>query len=264
MLILGYIGALIVGGVLGMLGGGGSVLTVPILVYVLKIDPILATTYSLFIVGISSLVGAVKNAQKKRIEYKLGIKFAIPTLTAVFLTRKYILPAIPETLFEHENLKISKDIGIMLLFAIVMLVSSYYMIKRKRQRKGKRKQIGLFLIALIGILIGVIAGIVGAGGGFLITPTLVLFLDLRMKRAVATSLLIVSIQALIGFTGGLDDLEINWFFLTSFSLISIAGIFIGVYINNFVKEAKLKRGFGWFVLVMGISIILLEVFVSTS
>lgn len=259
MLALGYIGALLTGLVLGLLGGGGSILTVPILVYLLKIDPVTATAYSLFIVGVSALFGAVRNAQKGMINYKTGVIFAIPTIISVFLTRKVIVPAIPDVLFETDSFSITKNFGIMVLFAIVMLFASYSMIKTRKNREStETKNINILTLSILGLVIGVIAGLVGAGGGFLIIPALVLIAKLQMKEAVATSLMIIAVQSLIGFTGSIGNVTIDWSFLIIFSGISVAGIFTGIYLNRFIEGPKLKKGFGWFVLVMGVYILLRE------
>ena len=258
--IFGYIGALFIGIVLGLIGGGGSILTVPILVYLLFVNPVTATAYSLFVVGVSSLVGAVRNIQKGLVDFKTAIVFAIPAFIAVYTTRKYLVPAIPENLFSMGDFMITKNIGIMLFFAIVMLVASVSMIRNKRDDKEKNSEVSYNypLIIVEGVLVGVITGIVGAGGGFLIIPALVLLAKLPMKKAVATSLLIIAIKSLIGFIGDVENLDIDWTFLLIFTSISVVGIFLGIYFSNFIEGKKLKKGFGWFVLIMGIYIIYKE------
>lgn len=259
--LLGYLGALIIGLVLGLIGGGGSVLTVPILVYILNINPVTATAYSLFVVGTSALVGAVRNAQKGMVDFRTAIVFAIPALTTVFLTRKFLVPAIPDVIFTTETFTLTKDIAIMIFFAIIMLLASYSMIKGRKEDNDKvpeKVNYNYPMIVIEGIVVGVLTGIVGAGGGFLIIPALVLLAKLPMKKAVATSLLIIAIKSLIGFLGDLDNVSIDWTFLLLFSGISIGGIFIGIYLNNFIDGKKLKKGFGWFVLIMGVYIVLKE------
>lgn len=116
--IFGYIGALLIGVVLGLIGGGGSILTVPVLVYLLFINPVTATAYSLFVVGVSSLVGAIRNIQKGLVDFRTAIVFAIPAFIAVYVTRKYLVPAIPEELFSVGDFLVTKNIGIMIFFAI--------------------------------------------------------------------------------------------------------------------------------------------------
>lgn len=258
--LLGYLGAFFIGVVLGLIGGGGSILTVPILVYLLYINPVTATAYSLFVVGISALVGAIRNMQKGLVDFRTAIVFAIPAFIAVYSTRKYLVPAIPEELFYVGDFLITKDIGIMLFFAIVMLVASISMIKSKRGDSEVTDGVSYNypLIIIEGLVVGVLTGIVGAGGGFLIIPALVLLAKLPMKKAVATSLLIIAIKSLIGFLGDVENLEIDWAFLLIFSGLSILGIFFGIYLTKFIEGKKLKKGFGWFVLIMGIYIIFKE------
>lgn len=258
--ILGYIGALFIGLVLGLIGGGGSILTVPILVYLLYINPVTATAYSLFVVGVTSLVGALKNIQKGLVDFRTAIVFAIPAFIAVYVTRKYIVPAIPEQLFSISDFIVTKNIAIMLFFAIIMLLASFSMIRNGNLNEtvSEKAVYNYPLIIVEGILVGLITGIVGAGGGFLIIPALVLLAKLPMKKAVATSLLIIAIKSLIGFIGDVENLDIDWMFLLWFSGFSVVGIFIGTYLSNFIEGKKLKKGFGWFVLIMGIYIIYKE------
>ncbi|WP_418514185.1 sulfite exporter TauE/SafE family protein [Corallibacter sp.] len=258
--VFGYIGAMFIGVVLGLIGGGGSILTVPILVYLLFVNPVTATAYSLFVVGISSLVGAIRNIQKGLVDFKTAIVFAIPAFIAVYITRKYVVPAIPENLFSIGDFTVTKDIGIMLFFAVIMLIASVSMIKNKREAEREISEVSYNypLIIIEGVVVGVITGIVGAGGGFLIIPALVLLAKLPMKKAVATSLLIIAIKSLIGFIGDVENLDIDWTFLLIFTFISVLGIFLGIYLSNFIEGKKLKKGFGWFVLIMGIYIIYKE------
>lgn len=260
-LVLGYVGALAIGVVLGLIGGGGSILTVPVLVYLMGVQPVLATAYSLFIVGTTSLVGAVKNLKKGLVDLKTAVVFAIPAFIAVYTTRKFLVPAIPEEIVTIGDFTLTKDVGIMIFFAVIMLLASVSMI---RGRKGdtldtdSEVSYNYPMIVIEGAVVGVLTGIVGAGGGFLIIPALVLLAKLPMKKAVATSLLIIAIKSLIGFIGDVENLEIEWTFLLSFSAVSVAGIFLGIWLNRFIPGAKLKKAFGWFVLVMGVYILIKE------
>lgn len=258
--VLGYICALIIGVVLGLIGGGGSILTVPVFVYLLSINPVTATAYSLFVVGISALVGALRNIQKKLVDFRTAIVFAIPAFIAVYVTRKYIVPAIPDELLRIGDFMLTKDVGIMVFFAIIMLVAAYSMIRNKKETVDPEAEVHFNypLIIIEGFVIGVLTGLVGAGGGFLIIPALVLLAKLPMKKAVATSLLIIAIKSLIGFVGDIETMAIDWIFLLSFSAVSILGIFLGVWLNKFIDGKKLKKAFGWFVLVMGVYIIIKE------
>ncbi|TNF00561.1 MAG: sulfite exporter TauE/SafE family protein [Bacteroidetes bacterium] len=257
--VFGYAGALLIGVVLGLIGGGGSILTVPVFVYILGVDPILATAYSLFVVGVSAAVGAFRNAQKGMVDFRTGIVFAIPAFIAVFLTRKFLVPAIPEHLFNLGDLEITREIGIMVFFGLIMLAASYSMIKGRKEEEGEKEiHYNYPMILLEGSVVGVLTGIVGAGGGFLIIPALVLLAGLPMKRAVATSLMIISVKSLIGFLGDVQTMPIEWPFLLVFTGISVVGIFLGIFLNKFIDGRKLKKGFGWFVLLMGVYIITKE------
>jgi len=249
-----------VGVVLGLIGGGGSILTVPVLVYLFSLNPIVATGYSLFVVGTSALVGAIRNMKKKLVDFKTAFIFATPAFIAVFLTRRFIIPAIPENLYSFGHFILTKNIAIMVFFAIVMLAASITMITNKNPEleHGVKVSYNYPLIILQGIFLGFVTGAVGAGGGFLIIPALVILAKLPMKKAVATSLLIIAINSLIGFTGDIATLNIDWTFLLLFTAISIVGIFIGIRLNTFIDGKKLKKGFGWFVLLMGIYIIYKE------
>lgn len=260
MEVLGYFGAILIGLVLGLIGGGGSILTVPIFVYILGISPVVSTAYSLFVVGSAALVGAVRNSQKGMVDFKTGIIFSIPAFLAVYLTRRYLVTAIPDELFSFGDFVVTKDVGIMIFFALIMLLASVSMI-RGRKDAGEDEEIkyNYPLIIIEGFVVGVLTGIVGAGGGFLIIPALVLLAKLPMKKAVATSLMIISIKSLIGFIGDVQNIEIDWPFLLSFTSLAVGGIFIGLYLNKFIDGKKLKKGFGWFVLVMGVYIVLKEI-----
>ena len=260
--ILGYIGAFVVGLVLGLSGGGGSIITVPVMVYLIGLNPVTATAYSLFVVGSTSTIGAIQNFRKHLIDFKTGIIFAIPAFTVVYLTRRYLVPAIPKTVFTVNNFIVTKDIFIMAFFAIIMILASLSMISSKREivTSDLKLTINIPSLIAIGIIVGLLTGIVGAGGGFLIIPALVLLAKLPMKKAIGTSLFIISINSLIGFTGDLHNRIIDWSFLLIFTAISILGIIVGVYTSKFISGTKLKKGFGWFTLVVAIYIIYRELF----
>lgn len=262
--LIGYVLAVFVGITLGMLGSGGSILSVPILVYVMGIEPTLATAYSLFIIGTTSLVGGIQKAKQKLVDFKKVAVFGIPAVISVFITRKVIVPSIPDVIFSTENFTLNKSILIMIVFAIVMIFTSVRMIKPLKERNiSVSKKLNYNKIVILGILIGLISGFVGAGGGFLIVPTLLYFARTSMKMAVGTSLFIVSSQSLIGFMGDIiGSQNIDWNLLQFFTIASIIGIFIGNFISKKVEDEKLKISFGWFVLSMGIYIIIKELFWS--
>ncbi|WP_025761877.1 sulfite exporter TauE/SafE family protein [Dyadobacter tibetensis] len=263
MEIIGYIASLFIGISLGLIGGGGSILTVPVLVYLLGVDPVQATAYSLFIVGLTSLVGAWPKYRQGLVDTKTAIIFGIPAIAAVYATRKYLVPAIPDALFSVGQFEVSKSIFIMVLFAILMLAASVSMIREKKEECvdcEENLQYNYPIILLEGILVGTLTGLVGAGGGFLIIPALVLLSKLPMKKAVGTSLLIIGAKSLIGFTGDLSNSQMNWMLLGSITFLAIIGFFAGNALSKKVSAQKLKGGFGWFVLAMGLYIIVKELF----
>lgn len=260
-LLLGYFLAVLVGISLGLIGSGGSILSVPILVYVLHVEPVLATGYSLFIVGVSALVGGIQKAKQQLVDFKKVALFGIPTIIAVFLTRNFIVPAIPEVLVELNSFRLTKSVFIMLVFAVVMIIASIRMIKSNVPKTSEDNQpIRLISIVFQGLWIGLVAGFVGAGGGFLIIPALYFLAKIPMKKAIGTSLFIIAFQSLIGFLGDLNRTPaIDWNLLLGFTFASVIGIFIGNYLSKFISGEKLKTSFGWFVLLMGIYIILKEI-----
>jgi uncharacterized membrane protein YfcA len=255
---LGYIGALIVGLVLGLIGGGGSILTVPLLVYLLGYNPVVATAYSLFVVGTSSMVGTYQKHKKGLVDFRTGLAFSFPSFIAVYLSRRYLVPGIPDTLFSIGNYTLSKDMGIMVFFAIIMLLAGFSMIKKGKHEDTLSTSQPYYKTFVQGLIIGTITGIIGAGGGFLYVPALVIWANIPMKKAVGTSLIIVTINSLIGFIGDVQTLDIEWAFLLIFTGISILGIIVGVFLSKFVSSSKLKKSFGVFVLLMAVYIMYKE------
>jgi len=263
MEIVGYIASLVIGISLGLIGGGGSILTVPVLVYLFKCEPVIATSYSLFIVGLSSLVGVIPKYKQGMVNLKTAIIFGIPSIAAVFATRKFIIPQIPKEVFAIGDFVITKSILMMVLFAVLMVFASVSMIRDKRKNaaaENGEQKFNYPVIILEGAVVGILTGLVGAGGGFLIIPALVLLSKLPMKQAVGTSLLIIAAKSLIGFTGDLSNYIMDWKLLLTVSAIAVAGIFVGDALSKKIDGNKLKKGFGWFVLVMGVYIIVKELF----
>lgn len=259
MEIAGYLAAGLIGLALGLIGGGGSILTVPVLVYLFGIDMTTASAYSLFIVGATSLVGSWQKYRAGLVELKTALVFGLPSIAAVYLTRANLVPAIPEVVADWGFLLLSRDLLLLLIFAVLMVFAAVSMI-RPGKAKTAAPETGFRygLILLEGSVVGVLTGLVGAGGGFLIIPALVLFTGLSMKMAVGTSLVIIAAKSLLGFTGDLSHLQPDWTLLLSVTALAIVGIFVGNSLANKMDGEKLKRGFGWFVLVMGVYILLKE------
>ena len=260
MHIAGYLASVLIGISLGLIGGGGSILTVPVLVYLFGVDAILATTYSLFVVGATSTVGSISYFKKGLINLKTGFFFGIPSIAAVLLTRAYVVPAIPQQIFNLGGFTLTKSILMMLLFALLMILASFSMIKKNKGNKPLivKKDTPILIALLQGVGVGIVTGLIGAGGGFLIIPVLVNMLKLPMKTAVGTSLFIIAINSLAGFFFSLNDQHIQWPFLLIIAVIAIAGILIGSVLSAKIDGKKLKPAFGWFVLVMGIYILIKE------
>ncbi len=261
---MGYIAALFIGISLGLIGGGGSILTVPVLVYLFGINPVLSTSYSLFVVGSTSLVGAFNNYLKGLVRIKTALLFGLSSITTVFLTRKFLIPVIPEHIANLGGFNITAPIVTMVLFAILMVAASISMIKSPKKKTDEafvnNQKLNLPKLLMYGVAIGIATGLLGAGGGFLLIPTLVLLVKLPMKEAVGTSLFIIALNSLIGFTGDIGHFTMDWLFLFKITTIAIAGIFVGSLIGKKISGDKLKKGFGWFVLVMGFYILAKEIF----
>lgn len=261
MIIAGYFAAALIGLSLGLIGGGGSILTVPVLVYLFGIDAVTATAYSLFVVGATSLVGAFPKYKEGLVDLKTAVIFGAPSILAVYFTRAYLVPFIPDQVLTVGDFELTKRLLLMGLFALLMVFASISMIRNKKpvvQAAGGEQGFKYGLILLEGAMVGVLTGLVGAGGGFLIIPALVLFTGLPMKKAVGTSLLIIAAKSLIGFTGDLGGLQPDWQLLLIVTGIAIIGIIAGNRLARQIDGNKLKVGFGWFVLVMGIYILIKE------
>jgi len=252
--IIGYLGAILMGISLGLIGGGGSILTVPILVYLFGVNAELSTAYSLFIVGLTSLFGSFSHMRMGNIHWRTAIVFGIPSIISVYLTRHYLVPVIPNPIFGG----LSKDLAILIFFAIIMVAASYSMIRKGKPKMADETEVSFNypMILAEGFIVGMVTGLVGAGGGFLIIPALVLLAKLPMKQAVGTSLMIIASKSLLGFLGDLGrGADIDWVFMLTFSAIAVVGIFSGAALSKKVSGDKLKPAFGWFVLIMGIYII---------
>ncbi len=254
------------GVILGVIGGGGSILTVPILVYLMGIEADVATGYSLLIVGATAALGTIAYFKNGLVDVKASILFAIPSIIAVYLSRAYLMPSIPDELLTAP-IQINKNTAIMVLFALLMLSSAALMLRKTYKseaatsadaitpkKMGQGAKIGLIMFE--GAVVGVVTGILGAGGGFLIIPALVLFLNMPMKNAVGSSLFIIALKSLLGFTGDLQagielDLSLIAFMLTA----TCAGMIVSTIIAKKVKGTALQKFFAFFTLIIAIIII---------
>ncbi len=262
MEILGYCLSLLIGLLLGLVGSGGSILAVPVLVYVVHIQATEATGCSLFVVGVSALIGSLQGVREKLIDLSIAIYFGLPSVLSVFVMRRFVMPNLPNILFQIGGFTIHKNLFIMLVFALLMLLAASKMIRKPSSPTAIKN--GLFnrnTLILRGFAVGILTGFVGVGGGFLIIPTLVFSARLQMKNAVATSLIIIACNALIGFAGSIGKLHINWSFLLLFTSFAVIGILFGQFLSKKMSNEKLKPAFGWFVLAMGIYILVKEILI---
>lgn len=262
MEVIGYIASVCIGLILGMLGGGGSILTIPILVYLFHIDAVTASAYSLFIVGFTSLIGAIPKYRDHFVNLRTGIVFGIPSILSIFITRKWIVPAIPETVFQLNGFIISKRFVLLGLFSLLMILAAVSILKNKKEPTREDHTDRFSLLILEGLIIGFLTGIVGAGGGFLIIPALVLLTGLSFKTAVGTSLFIIAINSLMGFLGDVLNFQMDWRFLLTITTLAVCGILIGNHLSTKIKTENLRMGFAWFVLVAGCVILVRELLYS--
>lgn len=258
--IIGYIASVVIGISLGLIGGGGSIITLPVLVYCFGVAPGMATVDSLFIVGTTSLVGSVRNYRLHQINFLAAIYFGISSIISVILTRHFLVPAIPEVIFTIEHFVVTKSLLTMLLFAVLVIFAAWRMLSEHDPiNKYPQKKIGFLKALFNGIILGVLTGLLGAGGGFLIIPVLVFAFKLEMKEAIGTSLFIIALNTLSGFIAELlNHHPIVWKQLLPITALSILGVLIGQFLNNRINGNTLKKGFGWFILAMGLYILIKE------
>lgn len=257
LLIIGTILALAMGIILGLIGGGGSILTLPILVYFFGLPVSLATAYSLFAVGLTSTIGTLLAARRHMIDMHAAFVFAPVSAVTVFFVRRFLLPFLPKA-FALGAIHVSLDSILLILFAAVMLASSASMLWYRNAEKSDDQDDTLSYPHMIAVAagVGLLTGVVGAGGGFLFVPSLVLFASLSMKRAIGTSLAIIAVNSFVGFLGDLmAGTNIDWRFLFSFSIAPAIGIFLGEALSSRISGQHLKKAFGWFVLITGLAII---------
>ena len=259
MEIVGYALLVGVGLLLGVMGGGGSILSVPILVYLFSLDIVAASSYSLFIVGTTSAVGTALKRQDRFVDIPATIELGIPSLLAAFCTRKWIVCTLPDILFMFDTTPITKRAFLLTIFATVLVLSSVMVIHGtnigNHESFARRNRLALILA---GFCVGLLCGLAGAGGGFLILPALMLFGRLPFNLAVGSALPIIATNSLAGFLGSASSHPVNWYFLASISILAVVGIFIGNHIASRFSPYVLKRIFGWLSLILGVWILLKE------
>lgn len=250
-----------VGVVLGLLGAGGSILAIPILRYGVGLDTVTATAYSMFVVGMTALAGSARFIREKKINYRAVLIFSIISIPFVWLTRQYFIYLIPEKIFEISGLAVGRNLIIMTIFGAAMIAASVSMIKGSIPEETYHEEAVPYIkLVITSVILGLFTGLVGAGGGFMIVPALVLILKIPVKEAIGTSLMIIAVTTLIGFTGNIGKIGIDWGFLIPFALIMVAGTFPGLYLNKKLPSQKIKPVFGWFLLVMGVYTLIKEIF----
>lgn len=255
---IGYLASIGIGLILGLLGGGGSILSIPIMVYLFQMDAVMASAYSLFIVGITSLAGAVPKYKDHLVNVRTGILFGLPSILSIFVTRRWVVPAIPDVVFQAGSFTFSKRLLLLGLFAFLMVAASLSILKSRNEHAQEEQEWKVPLLIIEGLVIGFLTGLVGAGGGFLIIPGLVWLTGLPFKTAVGTSLFIIAINSLVGFLGDVMNYSMDWSFLLGVSALAVSGIFLGNSLHKKMAVEKLKTVFAWFILIVGTGIMLRE------
>ena len=248
--LAGYFFCLFIGFSLGLIGGGGSILTIPMLVFFFGIDPVLSTTYSLFIVGLTAISGSIDHYRMRNIDYKTVLLFGIPSVIILFIMRRWLLGLIPTTIIRTDTWMLSKSLFIMIVFSITMLIAGWSMV-RKKSFTHSNGRLSYSRLVLQGCITGAITGFIGIGGGFIIVPSLALFAGLPMKRAIGTSLVIITINCLVGILGNLEVVaSLNFIFLSILAILAIVGILIGTWSMRFIPDKQLKPVFGWIIILL--------------
>ena len=259
--VAGYFLALCIGFSLGLIGGGGSILTIPVLVFFFNVDPVAATTYSLFIVGMTAISGSYHHFKMKHIDVKTVVAFGIPSVLVLYIMRHWVLGKIPTVILQGEDWVLTKSLFIMIIFSILMLYAGWSMIRKQPVSNSiPRQRLGRLMIQ--GAITGGITGFIGIGGGFIIVPSLVLFAGLPMKKAIGTSLTIIAVNCLVGILGNWKSTEdLNYIFLSAFTCFTIAGILLGSWAIRYVPDKRLKPIFGWIILAMSV-IVFIRIFMQ--
>jgi uncharacterized protein len=256
MELLGYLAIACIGLVLGSIGAGGSILAIPVFVYLFGMDMETAGAYSLFLVGTTSLTGAALKQRKQIVSLRTAVLFGVPSVAGTFISRKWIVVGIPEILWDSGIFVLTKDRALLLLFCVLMVTSSLVLLLKKNQELDANKNPRLLYLACLGFLVGLIAGLVGAGGGFIIIPALIILARQSFPTVTATSLMIIASNSLLGFCGDLLNRPINWLFLFAVTGLAISGLLLGSWLNNDVRSSfSARRAFAWFTMIVALSIL---------
>jgi uncharacterized protein len=259
---LGYLAIIGVGLVIGLIGGGGSILTIPVLVYLFRIEPLAAISYSFFIVGTTSLAGAINKIRHGQFHLSTALWFGIPDILGVIVMRTYLFPPIPGNLFTLGDHIVTKTEAVILLFSLIMIGSAYRMLTADQEENST-----LFYaeksprtLVILGFFTGCLTGMVGVGGGFLIVPILVLFAKQPIRMAIGTSLLIIAAKSFIGFLTDRIHYTVDYRFIIGLSVLALAGLAAGLRWHHKVQTETMTKGFAWLVLIIGLYILTNEIF----
>lgn len=259
MEVVGYLLAFIVGLVMGLIGAGGSILSSGLMIYIFGLNPMISASYTLLNVGIISLVGSIQYYRKDLVQIRTGLLFAAPAIVTVLYMRAYVVPSIPHIIFESGSMAFSKDLFVKLVFAILMIIIAWNMITKKTVETQKANNLNAWMVTLIGIIVGLLTGIVGVGGGFMIVPALLFFTGLNVKTAVGTSLFIITLNTGVGFFGDFAaGVVYNWAFLIKFISLTVLGMLISGLVVHKVQTEKIKKLFAIVMLFLGTWIIFKE------
>ena len=254
--ILGYVFFILAGLFFGLFGSGGSIIIIPILVYIFKLPIYEATTYSLLLVFLISLFGTIKHIKQRNLHIQKINFFIISTLIFTSISRVFLFPEIPEKIV---FLNVSKDSFLMILFSIVIFFSGASLLRKTFFSITSNFKIGLICI---GILIGLLTGLLGIGGGFIIVPALVLFARMNMKRAASTALFIIMLNTLLAIILEISifNFQFNWLFILFLLISALIGITIGIGLLNKIEVNRIKKMFSFSLLLLSLLIFCIELF----
>jgi uncharacterized protein len=255
-----YIIAFLIGISLGLIGAGGAIVAVPAFVYLGAIPAPLASGYALFVVAIASGVGAFQYLRAKLIDWRSVIAFGVTTITTIAIVRALVLPLLPP-IVHLGTFMLDLDTILMSAFGLILLMAGIGML-RSQPKPPTNEPPHLGRLTALGAAIGIISGFLGVGGGFLMTPALVLWAGLDMKKAVGTSLFLISTNGLAGVASDLTtSVSYEWSFLLTFTGLTTAGILVGTALSKRIDGQRLKKAFGWFVVVLGLAVLIRELVV---